>query len=367
MFMSIGLQFWPFHQEWHDLESFFWLLVCIVVRHLNGFVIKHMEDVEEIELGDAISRKTALKILFPDNSDEYSGLTRLAKAKGTFLKGGRLVSDKNASVTFVISQLRIIFSSIHQTLSDAMIWLNNAQELKLSLGMGGDLPSVADLFSLKDMQGAHAYLNYFEKAVRFLLGRCGPIPPSTCFCAYQDLYKQSSTFRTAFNSMETIPTYLDLLDIFRDALRRSDLDNGFLSLPAFDYCPPPSIKAESRLYSGGTSEISTIVPRAAASVGRCSTPDRSPSATMRQYETSLQIIVAAKRKRSAPYGEGLEDATNDSDYTREGRVYSKLLKRRKFHRDEQDTSRSFSSEIGSRAHEFRAGGASEMARSQCSS
>lgn len=57
LFMSITLEYVPLHQAWHDLESFYWVWVYMIIHHVSGLTLKGKPL-------NAIGRKERLDLIF---------------------------------------------------------------------------------------------------------------------------------------------------------------------------------------------------------------------------------------------------------------------------------------------------------------
>jgi hypothetical protein len=109
----------PVHRDWHDYESFLWILCFITLRHAHGVSwyegpsIYHCNGVED--------RLKVLQILFPDvDRTGNSAIDHLAAAKQRlFVRTSKLSVGSNPPVATLIRKLLDIFRPLHEALTTA--------------------------------------------------------------------------------------------------------------------------------------------------------------------------------------------------------------------------------------------------------
>jgi hypothetical protein len=112
--MSLALSKRPLHRSWHDLESFFWLLIYTTPRHVPNAALREDADKET-------GRRHGLKSVFPEGADA-SDLINNAKQK--FLNQGRLKVIGNEALEHLLDDFCSVFRDLHLALQRAhMCWL----------------------------------------------------------------------------------------------------------------------------------------------------------------------------------------------------------------------------------------------------
>ena len=82
-FLSVAVSNRPFHRRWHDIESFYWLLIFIVLRHVPGMSIQLADS--KINLDDPKNRHKALLAIFPNPPEVGNALETACTAKKQFI------------------------------------------------------------------------------------------------------------------------------------------------------------------------------------------------------------------------------------------------------------------------------------------
>ncbi|CCA76721.1 hypothetical protein PIIN_10709 [Serendipita indica DSM 11827] len=81
LFMSITLEYVPLHQAWHDLESFYWVWVYMIIHHVSGLTLKGKPL-------NAIGRKERLDLIFgPTTLEGLSLIKRATLAHSIHIEG----------------------------------------------------------------------------------------------------------------------------------------------------------------------------------------------------------------------------------------------------------------------------------------
>jgi hypothetical protein len=113
-YLSISFRDSPVRKEWHDLESVFWLLVWITIRHLGHGSIAF--GIYEYDLSSTKERNQALKRVFGSVDDP---LWQISANKHGFLDRGYMVLPDYSYLQFLILNLQTLFGDLYAFLSVA--------------------------------------------------------------------------------------------------------------------------------------------------------------------------------------------------------------------------------------------------------
>lgn len=83
--MSVALNSRPNHQSWHDVESFYWLLIFVIIRHGRGIQLELLGHKKVLNLDDEHDRKFALSHIFADPQTGKDALVTVSERKKQFL------------------------------------------------------------------------------------------------------------------------------------------------------------------------------------------------------------------------------------------------------------------------------------------
>jgi hypothetical protein len=222
--MSLALQKRPIHRSWHDLESFFWLLVYTTLRHVPNAAL--WEDADK-EAG----RMQGLKSVFPDAA-QASGLINNAKQK--FLDQGRIKAAGNEALEYLLVELRHAFRDLHLALQRAhMCWMEWRSLAKII-----QLPNHSSLlrmpYSIESLVDLRKYTEDSDAALEELTKREHP-PDLTTKVNYQlrNLRMSIEDMRGPINMVSIFPDHGYILAKLEGVL----LDNSELdpNSPSFNY------------------------------------------------------------------------------------------------------------------------------------
>jgi hypothetical protein len=156
--LSISLQHAPIRQEWHDLESFVWLLVWIVLRHSpHGSLIQN----GTYDLSHPEQRERALKQVFPLHNlgDGDEAIKNMSTSKLQFLTDAMLLIPEAREIQTLIYILTRKFRNLYKFLKAAEqveFW----KSLMPLVGGSNEALTASDLYSFSGMK---ALQKYFDK------------------------------------------------------------------------------------------------------------------------------------------------------------------------------------------------------------
>jgi hypothetical protein len=221
--MSLALQKRPIHRSWHDLESFFWLLVYTTLRHVPNAALR--EDAEQVA-----GRIQGLKSVFPDGV-QASDLINNAKQR--FLNQGHIKATGNEALEDLLVEFRHTFRKLHVALQQAhTCWLEWTSLAKII-----ELPNDSLLrvpYSIESLVDLRQRCDDSDAALEVLTKREHPPDLRTKVNRHlRDIIRSIDEMKGAVSMVSIFPDYRYILDNIKGVL----LDNSELdpNSPSFDY------------------------------------------------------------------------------------------------------------------------------------
>jgi hypothetical protein len=309
----------PVHRDWHDYESFLWILCFITLRHAHGVSwyegpsIYHCNGVED--------RLKVLQILFPDvDRTGNSAIDHLAAAKQRlFVRTSKLSVGSNPPVATLIRKLLDIFRPLHEALTTAHHLCAELEVLHQRLEIPFQPRPLWNPYSLPDLQQLQRYPKYISTEAKTALALLSAKVHEPgldndrrveCKQLVNGLDESHGICKSMFDEVKTFPTSQHIIDLFEVAAKDPKLNSTTAS---YDYIPPAAIES-----------------------GRESLASSSKVSTKRSSPTALQNMSTSSRHQSGLPPSAPRMRTDDAGSHGQGST-SSIGKKRKREVDDIDT------------------------------
>jgi hypothetical protein len=116
--MSACFHHSPVHQAWHDIESFYWVLIFMIIRHSQGLSLNLPGQNGLLDLNDSNQRVDALGYIFPDIGIAQSNiLLELSTKKMMLLLEGRFTATPPQMIDNRFKAIDILSRKINRALT----------------------------------------------------------------------------------------------------------------------------------------------------------------------------------------------------------------------------------------------------------
>lgn len=96
------------HRPWYDLESLFWILVFLILRHVGGITF------DGVPVRDSRKRRVAMDAVFNQNAASEDLIQVLSRSKKDFLTTKpKLRIPEDDALDFAYKRMRELFSSVY--------------------------------------------------------------------------------------------------------------------------------------------------------------------------------------------------------------------------------------------------------------
>lgn len=154
--MSVALYSRPDHQSWHDVESFYWLLIFIVVRHGGGLQLSLIDD-GTLNLDNKRDRQVILSHIFSKPQTGEDALSVVSKCKkGFLLEWSNFTSTINQPLARLLNALTRKLRTQYSTF-DSLHALEFALENSApQLGLAAPIWPSKNIFATSSMEEVNA-------------------------------------------------------------------------------------------------------------------------------------------------------------------------------------------------------------------
>lgn len=303
----------PVHRDWHDHESFLWILCFITLRHGHG--IAWYEGASIYHCGDVKDRFQVLQMLFPDvNPSGNSAIDHLAAAKRRLLnRTSRLYVRSNPPVDTLIRKLLEIFRPLHDALTTAYQLYAELEVLHQYLGIPFQPRPLWNPYSLPDLQEFQRYPKYIHTEAKNASTRLSANVQEPgldkgkreeCKQIIDGIDESYHHCETMFDGVKTFPTSQHIIDLFEAAANDSKLDS---TTAPYDYIPPIAIESGRGFLVLSSKSTKRSSPAALQNMSMSSAQNSGllPSASQMLPEDAesqgqgLTSSIGIKRKREA--------------------------------------------------------------------
>jgi hypothetical protein len=248
--LSISLQYAPIRQEWHDLESFVWLLVWIVLRHSpHGSLIQN----GTYDLSHPEQRERALKQVFPLHNlgDGDEAIKNMSTSKLQFLTDAMLLIPEAREIQTLIRILTTKFCDLYRFLKAAEA-MEHRKSLMPLVGGSNKALTASDLYSFSSMEALQKYFDKTSGEARSFKEnhRLGPRENAGInddFAAYEKAFRNLESAMRILQE-EGFPHYDEVHAEFTSAIESAK--GSIPSMPSFDFQNrfPPSFMSQPLLH-----------------------------------------------------------------------------------------------------------------------
>jgi len=132
--MSVALQSRPVHQCWHDMESSFWLLLFVTLRHVQGVEVAFGNRIHNPKRGD--DREEVLQRIFhPYPNPRGNALDGFSKSKNEFLLGHTTFMEENAKLKSLLRALYRQTAIQYRVFHEIQLATDRLRSTETSLGL----------------------------------------------------------------------------------------------------------------------------------------------------------------------------------------------------------------------------------------
>jgi len=155
--MSIAMKSRPAHQCWHDMESFFWLLLFVTLRHFRGVEVTFGNRVYNLERGD--DRAEILQQIFhpPPRRD---ALEEFSNSKNAFLLGATAqIVAKNEGFHYLVDFLYARIADQYSVFNKIKLSTENLRRKEKTLGLSEYELPLASVYMSRGNEDLRDYLS----------------------------------------------------------------------------------------------------------------------------------------------------------------------------------------------------------------
>lgn len=133
-YMAIALDNWPLHRDWHDYESFYWILIFCAVRHIKEVKIVwsyFYDGVLEISGVNNNARREALNAIFRDRgTTERLARKQCTAGKLDFILNAKLKFSEDYELERLVNKLTVMLRKLYMTLGAVSHLQSSIQQIR---------------------------------------------------------------------------------------------------------------------------------------------------------------------------------------------------------------------------------------------